>query len=411
MAIRWRKQGDVLKLVRGFRSGGLACGIKPSGRPDLAVLAAEQPAVAVGCFTRNRAAAAPVLLSRKHLRAARHRAVVINSGNANCATGRSGMAHAERMAQLTADSLGCSKRAVLVCSTGVIGVQLPMPEIEAGIPRLIDELDAPPASAAEAILTTDLVSKQVGSRFESGYAIAGIGKGSGMIHPNMATMLGFVLTDAELERGSAQALLRRAVARSFNRISVDNDESTNDCVLLLASGASGKRPRGRELELFEERLTDCCQQLAQAIVRDGEGASTFIELRVSGARSEAEADRVAAAVADSMLVKTAFAGRDPNWGRIVSAAGSCGVPFRLDDLRLWLNGVLLFSGGMGHGSPERPFLARSGERPVSRKRLQASMRKGDQLLELSLGRGRGRATRWTSDLTHGYVTINAEYTT
>ena len=402
-----------LEAVAGFRSAAVVCGIKRSGKPDLALIVADQPVVAAGTFTRNQAAAPPVLLCKKHLRGKQHRAIVVNAGNANCATGAAGMADAKAMTAAVAAQVGCKPSEVLVCSTGVIGVPLPMDKVEAGIAAAAGLLGARSQyRPAQAILTTDLVAKERSYRHADGYTLAGITKGSGMIHPNMATMLGFILTDAAIEADALRAITKRAVQRSFNRISVDNDESTNDTCLVMASGASGVTLRSRKaLDRFEVALTHLCQELAQDIVRDGEGATSFIAVTVRGARSEREADRVAAAVCDSMLVKTAFAGRDPNWGRIVAAAGYSGVRFALPKLQVSLNGVEIFSDGGGHDDRKRPFVRVGSGRKVKRAQLAKSMHKGDQQVVIDLGHGSAEATRWTSDLTHGYITINAEYTT
>lgn len=401
-----------LDLVGGFATGAVAAGIKPSGKPDCALIVAEAPCAAAGVFTRNQAAAAPVRYSRRALRRAAHRAIVVNAGNANCATGADGLADSKAMAARAAARIGCAPGEVLVCSTGVIGVPLPMPTVLAGIDAAHAALlGGPGPRVAEAIRTTDTRSKERAYRHADGYALAGVAKGSGMIHPNMATMLGFVLTDAAVDKVELQAITRRVAARSFNRISVDNDESTNDTLLVLASGASGRRVRDRRaLAAFEEALTRLCQELAQDIVRDGEGATSFVAVTVRGATSERRADAVARAVCDSMLVKTAIAGRDPNWGRIACAAGYAGVPFRMDRLHITLNGVSIFSHGAGHDDHRRPFRDARGRR-VTRARLAASMAGGDQAIDIDLGQGAASVTRWTSDLTHGYITINAEYTT
>ena len=404
-----KKARGGLAAVPGFRSGAVACGIKPSGKPDLALIVADADCVMAGAFTKNSMAAAPVLWSRKQLRRATQRAIVINSGNANCATGSAGMDNCVAMAEHTAAAIGCDPRDVLVCSTGVIGVPLPMDAVAAGIADCAGRLDKPPATAADGILTTDLVSKEVAYQHADGYRLAGISKGSGMIHPNMATMLGFVCTDVKIDKTDLTAITKRAVARSFNRISVDNDESTNDTCIVLASGV-GPRIRGaKKLAAFEAALTQVMQELAQKIVRDGEGATQFIEVLVQGARSEKQADIVAGAVCDSMLVKTAFAGRDPNWGRIAAAAGYSGQKFDQNAITITLNDYVLFSEGSGHDDKLRPF-TKNG-RKAKRAAIEKSMAKGDQQVVIDLNQGTASAARWTSDLTHGYITINAEYTT
>ena len=407
-----RKVAGGIGAVAGFTTAAGTCGIKRSGKPDLGLIVAPDGCVAAGAFTRNQAAAPPVVLSRRHLRAARHHAIVVNSGNANCCTGERGDADALTMAVTAAEAIGCKPREVLVCSTGVIGVPLPIEKITTGIATLAGQLKAGRSEIARSILTTDLVAKECSYAHADGYHIGGITKGSGMIHPNMATMLGFVCTDVVIGKTELSAITKRAVQRSFNRISVDNDESTNDTCLVLASGASGVKLTSKAaLARFEEALTAVCIDLAQRIVRDGEGATSFIAVSVRGAKSETEADRVASSVCDSMLVKTAFAGRDPNWGRIVAAAGYSGVRFALSKLQVSLNGVVIFSQGGGHDDLKRPFVRVDNGRKVKRAQLAKTMHKGDQQVVIDLGQGQAEATRWTSDLTHGYVTINADYTT
>ncbi|MDA3961602.1 MAG: bifunctional glutamate N-acetyltransferase/amino-acid acetyltransferase ArgJ [Planctomycetota bacterium] len=409
--LRASKRG--LDLVDGFTSVAVAAGIKASGKPDLSLIVSDGPCVVGGVFTSNQAAAPPVQYCRRVLRRAEHRAVVVNAGNANCATGAAGLADAKTMAAHSAQLIGCKPAEVLVCSTGVIGVPLPMDKVCAGIDAAhagLGKRGQP--RPATAILTTDTRVKERAYRHSAGYALAGIAKGSGMIHPNMATMLGFVLTDAVIAKADLQAITTRATARSFNRISVDNDESTNDTLLVLASGASGKSvSSARALAAFEDALTRLCQELAQDIVRDGEGATSFIEVCVTGTKSEAQANKVASAVCDSMLVKTAFAGRDPNWGRIAAAAGYSGVKFKMERMTISLNGVVIFSQGGGHDDRKRPFVKVGGRGVVKRADLAKSMTSGDQRVVIDLGQGDGAATRWTSDLTHGYISINADYTT
>jgi glutamate N-acetyltransferase / amino-acid N-acetyltransferase len=407
----WEEHSQGLAAVSGFRSAGAVGGIKPSGKPDVAVIVGDGALVAAGCMTRNRAAAACVQRTRAILARATHRAVVINSGNANCCTGAQGVADDAAMAKAMTAGLGCEPESVFTCSTGVIGVPMPMEAVRQGIDTAVASLAEPRHSAAEAIRTTDLVSKEVALVNESGYAIAGIAKGSGMIHPNMATMLAFICTDATIDKHLLQELCSAAVYDSFNAISVDNDESTNDTCLVLASGRSGVEITGAEaIGTFAEGLARVMRDLAHRIVRDGEGATSFITVDVRGGRDATEADRVARSICDSMLVKTAIAGHDPNWGRIACAAGYSGADFSLEQLQIRLNNVLIFSDGQGHDDRRRPFRRPDGD-VCSRRDLAASMRGGEVHIELDLGAGTGERRRWTSDLTHGYVSINADYTT
>ena len=409
----WQSISGDLSVVRGFRSAGATGGIKASGKPDIALIVADEPVVSAACFTKNQAAAASVSWCRDVLRADKQRAIIANSGNANCCTGEHGMRDTKSMASQTAAAIGCQPEEVYVSSTGVIGVPLPMDAVQQGIASAASSLDQPQSSAAQAILTTDLVEKTCAYEHASGFRVAGICKGSGMIHPNMATMLAYVLTDVAIEKQALQEICSRAVKRSFNRISVDNDESTNDTCIVMASGASAVQLSDQAaLANFEDMLTDVMQDLAKQIVRDGEGATNFIEVSVSGTATEDEADKIACAICDSMLVKTAIAGKDPNWGRIVAAAGYSGVDFCLDELSISLNGVLLFSAGAGHDDERRPFICDGKE--INREALAATMQGGEQRIELSFSAGgdtSASATRWTSDLTHGYITINADYTT
>lgn len=406
----WEKIDGDFNDVAGFQSAGAIGGIKASGKPDVALIVADKPAITAATFTSNQAAAASVAYCREVLQAPTQRAIVVNSGNANCCTGDFGMQDTKRMAAITAAAVDCPESAVYVSSTGVVGVPLPMDAVEKGINAAASQLQAPQYSAAQAILTTDLVEKTCAYQHKSGYRIAGICKGSGMIHPNMATMLAYVLTDAEIDKEHLQYITSKAVRLSFNRISVDNDESTNDTCIVMASGASGCHlSTNEELGDFEAMLTAVMQDLAKQIVRDGEGATNFVEVTVRGCVNEDDADAIAMAICDSMLVKTAIAGKDPNWGRIVVAAGYSGVEFRLEDLRVYLNDVLLFSEGAGHDDKRRPFVL-DGQ-PITRAQLSKTMEHGEQHIVLDFGHEGKEATRWTSDLTHGYITINADYTT
>ncbi|MGH2345619.1 MAG: bifunctional glutamate N-acetyltransferase/amino-acid acetyltransferase ArgJ [Chloroflexota bacterium] len=389
--------------ARGFLAGGLSCGIKTrEGAPDLALLVSEQPAMAAGVFTLNRAAAAPVLLCRAHVRDGHASAVVVNSGNANACTGQRGKNDALAMAAAAAARYQLSPENVLVLSTGVIGVPLPIERVLSGIEQVAPSAAGGPAFAA-AIMTTDTREKEAGGSCVIGDAqvrIGGAAKGAGMMHPNMATLLSVITTDAAVEPAFLQAALGRAADASFNLISVDGDTSTNDSLVLLANGASGAPllDAGHpEAPVFEQTLRAVCISLAKQVVRDGEGARTVIEARVVGARSEAEARLAARAVVSSALVKTAVFGGDPNWGRVLCAAGYSGADLDPDRATLFLEDICLLRWG------EAQEYDRAA---ASRALVQPDVR-----LALDLGLGDGKAVAWGCDLSYEYVKINAEYTT
>lgn len=392
-------------LPPGFSAAGVACGIKPGRATDLAVIYSEREAVAAGVFTTNRVQAAPVRVSREHLRRGRARVIVANSGNANACTGPQGMADAKAMAARAAAGLGIRPQEVLVASTGVIGVPLPMGKVLPGIDAALRRLSRRGLiQAAEGILTTDTrpkvhqIRRRIGGKVVT---VTGIAKGAGMIHPHMATMLAFLLTDAAVDPKPLKAALKAAVAATFNRISVDGDQSTNDTVFCLANGLSGHRPirgAGVGLRAFQETLTEVCLDLAHQIVRDGEGATHFVAVHVTGAPSERAATRVASAVANSVLVKTALFGRDPNWGRVMAAVGRAGVPIRPERIGVAFNGIPLVRSGTGLGAAQR----RAAARALTRRHVT---------LQIHLGMGRAQATVWTTDLSEAYVRLNARYTT
>jgi glutamate N-acetyltransferase/amino-acid N-acetyltransferase len=400
---------DEWFLAPGFRYAGIHCGLRPDPeRRDLAVIVTDGPAAAAGVFTQNRVVAAPVQVCRTRVPAGAVRGIVICSGNANACTGEQGLADARRMAAVLAGRLETEPANVLVCSTGIIGRPLPMNVIEPGIARAVAELRSDAEgleAAARAILTTDTVIKVATLSVTDGpagtapYRLTGFAKGAAMIGPDLATMLGFVLTDAVVTPTDLQPLLKRACDRSFNCISVEGHESTNDTVLLLATGHAGGPPlAGKALVHFEAAVTAVCEKLAMDIVRDAEGASHVLALSVEGLRTEEEARRVAKAVAESALVKTAIFGADPNWGRIVSAAGYAGVAFAERDLSLWLGDTLLYDAG----TPV-PFDAAG---------VSAYMKANRDLhARLVFTLGNARCRFWTSDLTYEYVRLNAEYTT
>ena len=385
----------------GFRAAAVAAGIQP-GRDDLALLVADGPCAAAGVFTQNRAAAAPVVVSREHVGTGRARAVVINAGCANAATGAAGLRDARDTASCAAGTLRCAPAEVLVASTGVIGVPLPMEKVRAGIERAVAVLSRDGgALAARAILTTDTRPKEVALDLQVGgrpVRLGAMAKGAGMIAPNLATMLAFFTTDARVTPGLLHRALVEAVGESLNRITVDGDTSTNDMAVVLASGASGApaiESEGADLEGFCRALTEASRRLAEMIVRDGEGASRIAEVRVEGARSAAEADRIARTVAESPLVKTALHGGDPNWGRLLAAAGRSGVDADLSGLDIFIGDVWVAEGGAARAYDEAVAAAAMREDPV---RFRLRFRQGTAA---------GRV--WTCDLTHGYVDINAHY--
>jgi glutamate N-acetyltransferase/amino-acid N-acetyltransferase len=380
----------------GFVASGVHAGIRRSG-PDLAIVRSTERAVGAAVWTTNRVLAAPVVVSKRHLEIDEPQAVVINAGVANAATGRTGIADAEQTAAEAASVLGLATEEVIVLSTGVIGVPLPMDRVLAGVREAAASLDAEGgAAAAKAILTTDRWPKQAVVESD-GFVVGGMAKGAGMIHPRLATMLAVVTTDYPLEPGVPARLLRAAVGASFNRISVDGDCSTNDAVVLLANGASGVARTAANDERFAEALGEVCAALAREIVADGEGSTVLLEIAVSGAASNDEAEAVARRIATSPLVKTAAFGRDPNWGRVLAAAGS--APW---------------NGGFAHVDADRltvsfdgaPVFVR-GEPTGAKPDLGGSA----VTIDLDLGLGAGSASYLASDLTYDYVRLNAEYTT
>ncbi|WP_337845853.1 bifunctional glutamate N-acetyltransferase/amino-acid acetyltransferase ArgJ [Thermus sp.] len=380
----------AVRLPRGFRAGAVRAGIKPSGKPDLALLASGLPAAWAYAATKNRAAAPSVHRGRR-LYAAGHplRAVVVNAGNANCATGERGYRDDERLAELAAFRLGLSPEEILTASTGVIGVPLPVEKVEAAMPKL--ELGPFADPLAEAILTTDLVVK-VAEREVEGVRIVGVAKGSGMIHPNMATMLAFLVTDARVPQEVLRAHWQGIVDHTFNQVTVDGDTSTNDLAVVLANGAYGEVP----LEPLFSALEEVARALARKIARDGEGATKLMTVRVQGAATEEEARRAARAVAASPLWKSALYGNDPNWGRILAALGNSGARFDPLKVEIRLQGIPLYRGGA---------------LPFDREGASQAMRAEEVVVEADLKEGPFQAEAWGCDLTEGYVKINALYTT
>ena len=396
----WQMVSGGVTSPQGFQASGIAAGLKPSGKLDMALLLAPEKAVCAGTFTTSVVRAACVDLCAERLAAngGKARAVLINSGQANACTGDRGLIDSQRATQALADQLGLDAEALLICSTGVIGVPIPMPTLLAGLDPLVAALSATGGeAAATAILTTDLVSKQVALEAEMGgrrVRIGGIAKGSGMIHPDMATMLGFFSCDAGLDPSIWKAMVGQAVQRSFNAITVDGDTSTNDTVLAFAAGDPLDSVHHAALE---QGLTEAMQHLAKAIARDGEGATCLIEVQVEGALDEPSAQRVARTIVGSSLVKTAVHGRDPNWGRIVAAAGRSGVPFDPEQVALWIGPHQLMQSGQ----------------PLSFDHEAASrvLRSETVPIRIQLGDGPGNGLAWGCDLSDQYVRINADYTT
>jgi len=398
---------DQFPLPRGFRTSGLHCGIKSDPLAfDLALFVSDRPCTAAGVFTQNRVCGAPVKVSRERVPRATCRAVVINSGNANACTGAQGLEDARWMTDEIAAGLGCSAEDVLVCSTGMIGHTLPREALASGLPAVVDRLAVTPeafADAARGMMTTDTVSKQSVRQADIGgttVTVSGAAKGAAMIAPNMATMLAVIMTDAPLSPEDAERMLHQAVDRSFNCISVDGHTSTSDSVILLASGAAQTDPLGpdaqRQLQtMIDEVTTD----LAHSIIRDAEGAAHFITIDVQGLRCAEDAGRIARAVADSPLVKTAVAGADPNWGRIVSAVGYSGVDLQEAEISLAINGTTIYRDGSPLAYDERA--------------VSETMRTDrDVHIQIKIAHnGEATARFWTSDLTTEYVRLNAEYTT
>jgi len=388
--------------VPGFRVGTVSCGVKDPAlkgkRTDLTIIVADVDCHAAGTFTQNRLRAACVDLGEKAIaeNGAKIRGIVANSGNANAGTGIREAEWAHMMLATAAESLGVAPEKMLSASTGVIGTPFPIERIVSGI-REASACESDWQGAANAIRTTDTFAKWA-SRRVGAYTITGIAKGSGMIHPNMATMLSFIATDAPLTQAQLQALLKRAVRQSFNAISVDGDTSTNDTVYLLSSGLSLGHAPLTDTTDFESALTELCIELAQMIVRDGEGVSKFVTIHIQGAASEDDAYHVGRTIAVSPLVKTAFAGSDANWGRIVAAAGNAGIAFDAGKISLSCDDVIMMENGQLHADyQDEDGMAVFAESEFS--------------ITLNLGMGNESATIWTGDLTHEYITINAEYRT
>lgn len=386
----------------GFRAGATCAGIKKETKYglDLGILFSEAPCVATALFTTNRVKAAPIVLCQERLQGGRAVAVVVNSDCANAFTGEQGLRDAVEMAGLAAERIGVSPEEVLVASTGVIGQELPMKLIRTGIGQIVLSAEGG-HSLVKAMMTTDTVPKEVAARAgDSGFIIGGVAKGSGMIHPELATMLCFLTTDAAIDLDFLKLALRKAVDISFNMVSIDGDTSTNDMVLVMANGLAGNKPisqGSRKAGVFQQVLDQVCIYLAKSIARDGEGAGKLIEVTVSGAPTVAEARLAARTIVSSPLVKTAVYGSDPNWGRIVAAVGRSGVEVVESKIDLYLGDICVVKGG-------RPL-------PFDKNNVVEVLRGSEVSIDLGLNLGTASATAWGCDLSEEYVTINSQYTT
>lgn len=393
-----------LSIPKGFRFASGTAGLKQSGFPDLVLAVSDVAASAAAMFTTNQFVAAPVLVGKRHLRESggRLRAIVVNSGNANCATGDAGMLAAENTCMALAKELGVHANEILPSSTGIIGVPLPVEKIIAkapGLARSPASTDEAAHAFSRAIMTTDTRPKTASARFAIGErhcSVLGFAKGAGMIHPNMATMLAYIFTDIEATSAQLDALFRRTVSRSFNAISIDGDTSTNDTAVIMANGTSGLRLEDAPTE-FAAALNNVCNALAYQIVADGEGVKHVVRLTVAGAESEYSAHRIADVIATSMLVKTAWAGADPNWGRMVAAAGRAGEAIEPAAVAVTIQGV--------------EVCAQGGAVAADKVALHQRMKEFDLAIEVTVGHGPGKFTVLTTDLTDEYVHINADYST
>jgi len=386
---------------KGFTACGMAAGIKKNGNRDLGLLVSDRPARVAAVFTRNLVQAAPVQLDRERIKSGTARAVIVNAGNANCANGRQGLVAARAMSAAAARALNTTEDHVLVASTGVIGAPFPIEKVESAMPVLVEKLDPGGIpDLALAIMTTDTRPK-TGARHGSvdgvSYSVVAVAKGAGMIRPDMATMLCFICTDADIPVSDLQRALKRSVDGSFNRITIDGDSSTNDTVIIMANGASGA---GIEADTdkvtFQRLLDDLCMDLARQMVKDGEGVTKVVDLTVRGARSDPDARAIADTIAHSPLVKTAFFGEDANWGRIIAAAGRAGVFLDPERLDLYFDDVQMVKNGTGCG-------------PDAEKKATGVLRKPEFSVTLDLNLGEGAATMLTCDFSLDYVKINADY--
>jgi len=391
------------ELPHGYQYSTVYAGIRKVQKDDLSLIVSEPAAAAAAVFTQNLVVAAPVVISRANIKSSRGKvkALLINAGNANCAT-RTGMKVAEATVKATAKLAKCPSTEVLPSSTGVIGVELDPKKITNALPSLFAGLSPERfGDVARAIMTTDLVQKTAQSNLhlaKGRVRIAGMTKGSGMIQPNMATTLGYVMTDARISAKDLKKILTRATQLSYNRLTVDGDTSTNDTIVLLANGASGVKPAGKELEMVADAVTGVLKNLAAQIARDGEGAKKLVRVLVSGAKSEDDANKIGRAIANSPLVKTAIAGSDPNWGRILCAAGYSGAKFDPSKVDILLQGKRVCRAGLAA--------------PFDEAKLKAKLDDKDVVIELRIsGNGKGMAEFWTCDFTEGYIEINGSYRT
>jgi len=415
----WQQIAGGITAPKGYKAAGITAGLKPSGLPDLTLIVSEVDAIAAGVFTTSQVRAACVDYCRERLQTKSNaRAILCNAGQANAATGAQGMIDALESAQLIAQALNLASDTILLASTGVIAQRIKMEALRSAVPNLVASLsETGNDAAAKAITTTDLVTKSIALETTIGdraVRIGGIAKGSGMIHPNMATMLAFITCDAAVSPPLWQQMLSRAADRSFNQITVDGDTSTNDSLIALANGQS-RTPAiteaGAEADKLEAMLTEVCMYLAKAIARDGEGATCLIEVQVSGASGDESARKVARTIAGSLLVKSAIFGRDPNWGRIAGAAGRADVTFDQAELQIMLGEFML----MQNGQPQTFDRASASE---YLKQQAAKSSDGDRqlldhpvIISVSIGNGAGNGKAWGCDLSYDYVKINAEYTT
>ncbi len=434
----WREIDGGVTAPKGYRAAGIKAGLKPSGLPDLALILSDVDAIYAGVFTTSQVRAACVDYCKERLQTKQNaRAVLCNAGQANAATGELGMRDAVESAQILAKELNIGAESILLASTGVIGQRIKMDAMRSGIPNLVAALSETGSDAAAgAIITTDLVKKTIALETTIGdraVRVGGIAKGSGMIHPNMATLLAFVTCDAAVSSHLWQQMLSRAADRSFNSITVDGDTSTNDSLIALANGQS-RTPAitemGAEAEKLEAMLTAVCQHLAKAIARDGEGATCLIEVQVTGAADEHAARQVAKTIAGSSLVKSAIFGRDPNWGRIAAAAGRASVVFEQEDLRIKMGDFLLMDNGQplqfdraGASAYLKQTAANSSilgnvtatnmsnDLAVDRNSVPPQRVDNPVIIQVSIGNGQGAGQAWGCDLSYDYVKINAEYTT
>jgi len=387
--------------VQGFKAAGIAAGIKKNNKKDLGLIVSEVPAGVAGVFTCNKVQAAPVLLTKERIKSGTCQAIIVNSGNANCCTGEQGMADAATMAQLAASGLAIAEDMVLVASTGVIGQPLQIQKVEAAVPKLIDSLSPQGfLDLAEAVMTTDTVTKTVSSQGNidgKNFTVTGVVKGAGMIRPDMATMLCFVCTDVEVESEVLKTTLVKAVERSFNRITIDGDTSTNDTAIVMANGLSGAVIQSpAHIKIFQKVLDEILRDLAKQLIRDGEGVTKLVEILVRGAATDNDARQIADSVAHSPLVKTAFFGEDANWGRIIAAVGRAGAVVDPDKIDIYFDQIQMVKAGMGCG--------KSVEVEATKV-----LKKPEFAVTIDLNLSTGTAAMLTCDFSVDYVRINADY--